>query len=50
MVFLDQVVSADSEDPKVLGFIPRELAQYVSPLIEKYCLTFEVLYLKVSGK
>lgn len=26
----------------MLGYIPRELAQYLSPLIEKFCLNFEV--------
>jgi Fanconi-associated nuclease 1 len=36
-----KVVSADSGCCKVLGFLPRELAQYLSPLIEKYRLSFE---------
>ena len=41
-----QVLSADSGSfkCKVLGFLPRELAQYLSPLMEKYCLSFEVIY------
>lgn len=40
-----QVLSADSGSCKckVLGFLPRELAQYLSPLMEKYCLSFEVI-------
>ncbi|KAF5465193.1 hypothetical protein F2P56_015220 [Juglans regia] len=36
-----KVVSADSGCSKSLGFIPRELAQCLSPLIEKCCLNFE---------
>ncbi|XP_062108076.1 fanconi-associated nuclease 1 homolog isoform X2 [Humulus lupulus] len=36
-----KVISANSRDSKVFGFLPRELAQYLSPLIEKYCLSFE---------
>ncbi|KAJ7979130.1 Fanconi-associated nuclease [Quillaja saponaria] len=36
-----KVVSEDSGCYKVLGFLPRELAQYLSPLIEKYGLRFE---------
>ncbi|XP_030507003.2 fanconi-associated nuclease 1 homolog isoform X1 [Cannabis sativa] len=36
-----KVISAHSNDSKVFGFVPRELAQYLSPLIEKYCLSFE---------
>lgn len=41
-----QVLSADSGSSKckVLGFLPRELAQYLSPLMEKYCLSFEVIH------
>lgn len=27
----------------MLGFIPRELAQYLSPLMDKYLLSFEVI-------
>ena len=46
MVFWSQVVSADSGCCKVLGFLPRELAQYLSPLIEKYRLSFEVIYFR----
>jgi hypothetical protein len=44
MVLLSQVVSADTGCGKMLGFLPRELAQYLSPLIEKFCLSFEVIY------
>ncbi|XP_021291909.1 fanconi-associated nuclease 1 homolog isoform X1 [Herrania umbratica] len=36
-----KVLSASSACCKVLGYLPRELAQYLSPLIEKYCLSFE---------
>ncbi|KAM1462965.1 hypothetical protein TB2_046946 [Malus domestica] len=36
-----KVISSDSGCPKVLGFLPRKLAQYLSPLMEKYCLQFE---------
>lgn len=38
-----KVLSSDSGSCKckVLGFLPRELAQYLSPLMEKYCLSFE---------
>ncbi|XWS13293.1 hypothetical protein CRYUN_Cryun36dG0025000 [Craigia yunnanensis] len=36
-----KVLSASSSCCKVLGYLPRELAQYLSPLIEKYCLSFE---------
>ncbi|XP_022722463.1 fanconi-associated nuclease 1 homolog isoform X1 [Durio zibethinus] len=36
-----KVVSASSACSKTLGYLPRELAQYLSPLIEKYCLSFE---------
>ncbi|KAM3708593.1 hypothetical protein ACJW30_02G108300 [Castanea mollissima] len=38
-----KVLSADSGSckSKVLGFLPRELAQYLSPLMDKYCLSFE---------
>lgn len=44
MVLLSQVISADTGCGKMLGFLPRELAQYLSPLIEKFCLSFEVIY------
>ncbi|KAE9604958.1 hypothetical protein Lal_00036941 [Lupinus albus] len=37
-----KVVSADAACCKSLGFIPCELAQYLSPLIDNYCLRFEV--------
>lgn len=43
MMFMSQVLSTDSGCKKVLGFIPRELAIYLSPLIERDCLSFEVL-------
>ncbi|XP_059653884.1 fanconi-associated nuclease 1 homolog isoform X2 [Cornus florida] len=36
-----KVLSADSECCKVLGFLPRELAQYLSPLMDNYGLSFE---------
>ncbi|XP_043722626.1 fanconi-associated nuclease 1 homolog isoform X2 [Telopea speciosissima] len=36
-----KVFSMDSESGKMLGFLPRELAQYLSPLIEKYRVNFE---------
>lgn len=36
-----KVVSADSACCKLLGFLPRELAQYLSPLIDSYGLRFE---------
>ncbi|KAF8014411.1 hypothetical protein BT93_H0284 [Corymbia citriodora subsp. variegata] len=35
-----KVLSADSGC--CLGYLPRSLAQYVSPLIEKHCLSFEI--------
>jgi hypothetical protein len=44
MVLLSQVISADTGCGKMLGFLPRELAQYLSPLIDKFCLSFEVIY------
>ncbi|XP_028089615.1 fanconi-associated nuclease 1 homolog isoform X5 [Camellia sinensis] len=36
-----KVLSADSGCFKVLGFLPRQLAQYLSPLMDNYCLSFE---------
>ncbi|KAF7150610.1 hypothetical protein RHSIM_Rhsim02G0071300 [Rhododendron simsii] len=36
-----KVVYAESGCYKMLGFIPRELAQYLSPLMDKYLLSFE---------
>ncbi|KAJ6686949.1 FANCONI-ASSOCIATED NUCLEASE 1 [Salix purpurea] len=39
-----QVLLADSRCCKVLGYLPRELAQHLSPLIDKYSLTFKVKY------
>uniref|UniRef100_A0A6M2EB37 Fanconi-associated nuclease n=1 Tax=Populus davidiana TaxID=266767 RepID=A0A6M2EB37_9ROSI len=36
-----QVLLADSRCCKVLGYLPRELAQYLSPLIDKHSLTFK---------
>ncbi|XP_031271645.1 fanconi-associated nuclease 1 homolog [Pistacia vera] len=36
-----KVLSAGSGCCKVLGYLPRELSQYLSPLIEKSCLSFE---------
>ncbi|XP_052190291.1 fanconi-associated nuclease 1 homolog isoform X2 [Diospyros lotus] len=35
-----KVLSADS-GCKVLGFLPRQLARYLSPLMDKFCLSFE---------
>ncbi|XP_022949023.1 fanconi-associated nuclease 1 homolog [Cucurbita moschata] len=36
-----KVISEDSGCYKMLGFLPRELAKFLSPLIEKYCLSFK---------
>ncbi|XP_057526290.1 fanconi-associated nuclease 1 homolog isoform X2 [Amaranthus tricolor] len=36
-----KVTSADAGSGKILGFLPRELAQHLSPLIDKYQLKFE---------
>ncbi|XP_077228252.1 zinc ion binding/nucleic acid binding/hydrolase isoform X2 [Tasmannia lanceolata] len=36
-----KVICTDSGCRQMLGFLPRELAKYLSPLIEKYCLRFE---------
>ncbi|GAA0154469.1 hypothetical protein LIER_12441 [Lithospermum erythrorhizon] len=36
-----KVVSAESDGGKPLGFLPRELAQYLSPLMDKFQLGFE---------
>ncbi|CAI9089801.1 OLC1v1024441C1 [Oldenlandia corymbosa var. corymbosa] len=36
-----KVLSADGELCKVVGFLPRELAQYLSPLMDKFNLSFE---------
>ncbi|XP_021844251.1 fanconi-associated nuclease 1 homolog isoform X1 [Spinacia oleracea] len=36
-----KVVSPDSDSGRVLGFLPRELAQHLSPLIDKYQLNFK---------
>ncbi|KAL6976268.1 phosphodiesterase I [Sarracenia purpurea var. burkii] len=36
-----KVIFAESGCYKMLGFLPRELAQYLSPLIDNYCLSFE---------
>ncbi|CAK9176019.1 unnamed protein product [Ilex paraguariensis] len=36
-----KVLSADCGCSKMLGFLPRELAQFLSPLMDKFCLTFE---------
>lgn len=43
LLLLVQVVSADSVCGKSLGFLPRELAQYLSPLIDNYGFGFQVL-------
>lgn len=37
-----KVLCADS-DSKVLGFLPRELAQHLSPVMDNYDLRFKVL-------
>ncbi|PNX72149.1 fanconi-associated nuclease 1, partial [Trifolium pratense] len=36
-----KVVSADSGCSKFLGYLPRELAQYLSPLIDNYGVVFQ---------
>ncbi|XP_015088473.1 fanconi-associated nuclease 1 homolog isoform X5 [Solanum pennellii] len=36
-----KVLTKDTGHSKELGFIPRELAQYVSPLIDNFQMTFE---------
>ncbi|OWM70972.1 hypothetical protein CDL15_Pgr013153 [Punica granatum] len=36
-----KVFSTNSGCSKVLGYLPRQLAQYVSPLLEKCCYNFE---------
>ncbi|KAL8139730.1 hypothetical protein V2J09_005751 [Rumex salicifolius] len=36
-----KVVDAVSADHKALGFIPRDLAQYLSPMIDKYQMMFK---------
>ncbi|KAL8122270.1 hypothetical protein AgCh_018858 [Apium graveolens] len=36
-----KVLTADSESTKTVGFLPRELAQYLSPLMDKFGLCFE---------
>ncbi|CAM8921116.1 unnamed protein product [Rhodiola kirilowii] len=36
-----KVLSADSGCPKVFGYIPRELSEYLSPLVEKFSISFE---------
>lgn len=38
----DQVLHGDSEYDNLLGYIPRELAKYLSPLMDKFHLNFEV--------
>lgn len=42
-----QVLTKDTGHSKELGFIPRELAQYVSPLIDNFQLRFEVIILDI---
>lgn len=37
-----KVVQTDSRFHQMLGYLPRALAKYLSPLIDKYCLEFEV--------
>ncbi|PSR98821.1 Fanconi-associated nuclease [Actinidia chinensis var. chinensis] len=36
-----KVVSTEAGCCKVIGFLPRDLAQYLSPLMDKYCFSFE---------
>ncbi|TXG69322.1 hypothetical protein EZV62_004257 [Acer yangbiense] len=45
-----KVLSVDSGCCKALGYLPRELSQYLSPLIEKFCLDFEGTYILFSSK
>ncbi|PPS02822.1 hypothetical protein GOBAR_AA17843 [Gossypium barbadense] len=45
-----KVLSASSACCKVLGYLPLELAQYLSPLIEKYCLSFEGYVISVPKR
>ncbi|XP_048496943.1 fanconi-associated nuclease 1 homolog isoform X4 [Beta vulgaris subsp. vulgaris] len=42
-----QAVSPDSGNGRVLGFLPRQLAQHLSPLIDKYKLIFEGVIISV---
>lgn len=42
MLCIDQVLYVDCGYDSMLGYIPRELAQYLSPLIDKFHLNFEV--------
>ncbi|XP_048333318.2 fanconi-associated nuclease 1 homolog isoform X4 [Ziziphus jujuba] len=41
LLLKNEVISSDTGYSKVLGFLPRELARYLSPLIDKCCLRFE---------
>ncbi|XP_075504905.1 fanconi-associated nuclease 1 homolog isoform X3 [Primulina tabacum] len=43
-----KVIYADFDDNNVLGYLPRELAQYLSPLICMFDLTFEGSITSVS--
>ncbi|GFS30207.1 zinc ion binding/nucleic acid binding/hydrolase [Actinidia rufa] len=36
-----KVVHTEAGCCKVIGFLPRDLAQYLSPLMDKYCFSFE---------
>ena len=45
LVLLSQVFATEAGCCKVIGFLPRDLAQYLSPLMDKYCLSFEVFFL-----
>lgn len=38
----DQVLNVDCGYDNMLGYIPRELAQCLSPLMDKFGLNFEV--------
>ncbi|KAL6535299.1 hypothetical protein OROMI_026673 [Orobanche minor] len=42
-----KVSYADSEYNNMLGYIPRELAHYLSPLIDKFCLNFEGIIISI---
>lgn len=46
---LCQVLVEDPESTKTVGFLPRDLAQYLSPLMDKFGLCFEVSRLYLFG-
>lgn len=45
VVPFEQVLYTDSAYDTALGYLPRELAQYLSPLMEMFNLSFEVMEL-----